>query len=147
MAPTQPVSDTTEQNPEIPRMRSDAAWGLALGILGGLLLGSALHSSLFHAALLGAGFGLIFGSIFSKRASSAGAGLIWGLSSALLLWFLVLAISMMKIGGHDAGVMLEEARGRFPELAAYLLCLGAPPDWFWAFAGDTAGIPPSRAFV
>ncbi|MGA8528561.1 MAG: hypothetical protein WB622_02535, partial [Acidobacteriaceae bacterium] len=107
MAPAQPASDKTEQNPEIPRMRSDAAWGLALGILGGLLLGSAIHSSLLHAALLGAGFGLIFGSIFSKRASSAGAGLIWGLSCALLLWFLALAISMMKIGTHDAGVTLE----------------------------------------
>lgn len=126
MAPAQPVSDKTEQNPEIPRMRSDAAWGLAVGIMGGLLLGSAIHSSLLHAALLGDGFGLIFGSIFSKRASSAGAGLIWGLSCALLLWFLALAISMMKIGAHNAGVTLDGARGHFPELAAYLLCLGGP---------------------
>jgi uncharacterized membrane protein YagU involved in acid resistance len=126
MAPTQPAFGTTEQKPEIPRIWSEAAWGLALGILGGLVLGSTLHSSLLHAALLGAGFGLIFGSMFSKRASSAGAGLIWGLSSALLLWFLALAISMMKIGTHDASLMLEEARGRFPELAAYLLCLGGP---------------------
>ena len=126
MASTQPVSVTTEHNPEIPRMRSDAVWGLALGIVGGLLLGSALHFSLVRAALLGAAFGLVFGSTFSKRASSAGAGLIWGLSSALLLWFLTLGASTMNIGGHDAGVMLGEARRRFPDLAAYLLCLGAP---------------------
>jgi uncharacterized membrane protein YagU involved in acid resistance len=126
MAPTQPASDTTERKPDIHRIRSDAAWGIALGILGGLLLGSALNSSLLHAALLGAGFGLVFGSMFSKRASTAGAGLVWGLSSALLCWFLVLAVSMMKIGTHDASIMLNEARGRFPELAAYLLCLGCP---------------------
>jgi len=126
MAPIQPTSAKTEQKPEIYRIWTDAPWGIAPGIVGDLLLGSALHTSLVHAALLGAAFGLISGLMFSNRASSAGAGLVWGLSSALLLWFLAVTISMMKVGSHDAGVMLEEARGRFPDLAAYLLCLGCP---------------------
>ena len=97
-----------------------------MGIAGGLLQGSILHSSLLIAALLGGGFGLVFVLVFSKRASSAGAGLIWGLSSALLFWFLILAASMLKLGTHDSNVMLEDARGRFSTLAAYLVCLGAP---------------------
>jgi hypothetical protein len=76
--------------------------------------------------LLGGAFGLVFTVVFSQRASSAGAGLIWGLSAALLFWFLVLAASMLKLGTHDSNVMLDDARGRFSELAAYLVCLGAP---------------------
>ena len=104
----------------------DMCLGLLVGIAGGLLQGIVLHSALPSAALLGGVFGLVFTVVFSKRASSAGAGLIWGLSGALLFWFLVLAASMLKLGTHDSNVMLDDARGRFSELAAYLVCLGAP---------------------
>ena len=104
----------------------DMCLGLLVGIAGGFLQGIVLHSALPSAALLGGVFGLVFTAVFSKRASSAGAGLIWGLSGALLFWFLVLAASMLKLGTHDSNVMLDDARGRFAELAAYLVCLGAP---------------------
>jgi hypothetical protein len=97
-----------------------------VGIAGGLLQASLLHSPLLSGALLGAGFGLAFSLVFSKRASSAGAGLIWGLGAALLCWFLLLAASMLKFGTHDSATMLDHARGRFQQLAAYLICLGAP---------------------
>jgi hypothetical protein len=106
--------------------RKDACIGLLVGVAGGLLQGNVLHSSLPGAVLLGAVFGLVFTLVFSKRASSAGAGLIWGLSAALLFWFLILAASMLKLGTHDSGIMLDDARGRFRELASYLVCLGAP---------------------
>jgi hypothetical protein len=33
---------------------------------------------------------------------------------------------MLKLGTHDSNVMLDDARGRFSALAAYLVCLGAP---------------------
>ena len=108
------------------RMWYDTWIGILVGTAGGLLQGMMLHSSLLHAALLGAAFGLVFGLVFSKRASSAGAGLIWGLGSALLFWFLILAASMLRLGTHDSNVMLEDARGRFSALAAYLVCFGAP---------------------
>ena len=125
MAAAQPVV-TTLNAPASRRMWNDAGLGLLVGIAGGLLQGSILHTSLFSATLLGAGFGLVFDLVFSRRASSAGAGLIWGLSAALLFWFLVLAASMLRLGTHDSNVMLDYARGRFSQLAAYLVCLGAP---------------------
>jgi hypothetical protein len=99
---------------------------LFVGIAGGLLQASLLHLPLLSGALLGGGFGLAFSLVFSKRASSAGAGLIWGLGAALLFWFLLLAASMLKLGTHDSATMLDHARGRFQPLAGYLICLGAP---------------------
>jgi hypothetical protein len=120
----QPLVVTVNERAASRRLWNDM--GLLTGIAGGLVQATILHSSLFRGTLLGAGFGLIFGLVFSKRTSSAGAGLIWGLSSALLFWFLTLAASMLKLGTHDANVMLDDARSRFSELAAYLICLGAP---------------------
>jgi hypothetical protein len=114
------------KTPASRRVWNDVGLGLLFGIAGGLLQAAVLHSSLLSGSLLGAGFGLIFGLVFSKQSSSAGAGLVWGLSSALLFWFLALTASMLKLGTHDSNVMLNDARGRFPELAAYLVCLGAP---------------------
>lgn len=126
MATVQPVLTTLNETATSRRMWNDAGMGLFVGMAGGLLQGAMLHCSVVIAALLGAVFGLVFGVIFSKRASSAGAGLIWGLGSALLFWFLVLAASMLKLGSHESSAMLEHARGRFSVLAAYLVCLGAP---------------------
>jgi hypothetical protein len=97
-----------------------------VGIAGGLLQASILHSPLLGGASLGGGFALAFSLVFSKRTSSAGAGLIWGLGAALLFWVLLLAASMLKLGTHDSATMLDNARGRFQQLAAYLICLGAP---------------------
>ena len=108
------------------RMWYDTWIGILVGTAGGVLQGRMLHSSMLGAALLGSAFGLVFGLVFSKRASSAGAGLIWGLGSSLLFWFLLLAASMWRLDTHDSNVMLEDARGRFSALAAYLVCFGAP---------------------
>ena len=136
---------TTLSEAEAPttlRMWYDTWIGLLVGTAGGLLQGMMLHSSLLRTALLGAAFGLVFGLVFSKRASSAGAGLIWGLGSALLFWFLVLATSMWRLGTHDSNVMLEDARGRFSALAAYLVCFGAPVG---VVLGIRGGILPDRS--
>jgi hypothetical protein len=103
-----------------------ASQAFLVGVAGGLLQAGILHSPLLSGALLGGGFGLVFSLVFSKRASSAGAGLIWGLGAALLFWFLLLAASMLNLGTHDSATMLDSARGRFQQLAAYLICLGAP---------------------
>jgi hypothetical protein len=119
------------------RMRSDAALGLLAGLVGGVLQSSVLHLSLINNALLGIGFGVVFGIVFSKRATSAGAGLIWGLSAALLLWFVTLVVGSPMADVQDSNCMLILARSRFPELAAYLICLGAPTG---LVLGITAGI-------
>jgi hypothetical protein len=126
MATAPPLFATLDQTDASRRVWNDAWLGLVVGGAGGLLQGSILHSSLLSATLLGAGFGLVFGLVFSKRASSAGAGLIWGMSSALLFWFLILAAGILKFGTRDSNGILDDARGRFSILAAYLVCLGAP---------------------
>jgi hypothetical protein len=124
-----------------------------VGIVGGLLQASILHVPLLSGALFGGGFGLAFSLVFSRRASSAGAGLIWGLGAALLFWFLLLAATMAKLGAHDSAAMLDHARGRFQQLAAYLICLGAPVGLVLGIRGgflQDASRPPfhrSRAIV
>jgi hypothetical protein len=110
---------TPAQKPFTPSTRiTDATLGVALGIAGGIA-----HSPHLESAFLGAGFGLLFAIVFAKRCSSAGAGLIWGLSSALLLWFAKQGVTHFL---HGSGSMLENARNRFPDLAFCLICLGLP---------------------
>src|SRR5271168_5038816 len=55
--------------------------GLGVGAAGGALRSAILTSPLTHGVLLGGLFGLAFGLFFAKRATSAGAGLIWGAAS------------------------------------------------------------------
>ena len=124
MPAMQPIITAPERTPVTSFVWSDILLGLLLGIAGGLLQATILHLSLISSSLLGAAFGVVFGLVFAKRASSAGAGLIWGISSALLLWFVMLAVSMA--GKSESASMLQNARLRFPELVAFLLCLGFP---------------------
>jgi hypothetical protein len=126
MVSTQSAVPAPQQKFLISGVWSDAALGILVGISGGLVRGTLLQSPLLHAALFGGSFGLLFGFFFAKRASSAGAGLIWGLSSALLLWFMMPIGAMLLRPVHDSGTMLEDTRKRFPELVSYLMCLGMP---------------------
>jgi len=100
---------------------------LAVGGLGGMLGSLLLATSLIQGLLLGGLFGLVFGLLFARRASSGGAGLIWGISCALLLW-IVFPAGLMPLFTHAGHSMarISDARSRFPELVAYLLCLGMP---------------------
>ena len=111
-----------------------AAWvwiepllGLGLGAVGGALRSALLTSSLAHGVLLGGLFGLAFGFFFARRATSPGSGLIWGVGAALLMWVMIPAgiVPMLEGSGRAMG-MLSDARAQFPELVAYLLCLGMP---------------------
>jgi hypothetical protein len=123
----QPVMPIAQQESIFGRPVGDAALGLAIGTCGGLAQGAILHASLVHSSLLGAAFGLLFGLFFARRASTAGAGLIWGLSAALLLWIAVPTLAtVLHLRGHQFSSMLADTRNRFPQLAAYLLCLGMP---------------------
>ena len=117
----------------LPQLRSDhartRAWtdaglGLAVGLCGGLLLGHLLHQPWLHFAAMGGCFGVLFAVLFARRAVSPGAGLIWGLSAAVLVWYLLPSRSLLLHPGTMN--MLDEARQRFPELVGYLLCLGMP---------------------
>ena len=119
-------------NPQLESSVVEPAWiepilGLGLGTVGGALLSALSTTSLLRGLFLGGVFGLAFGLFFARRASSPGAGLIWGLSSALLLWIMLPAgiLPILAGSGRSMG-MLNDARAEFPELVAYMICLGMP---------------------
>ena len=105
----------------------DALLGLAVGAAGGALGSVFLTSSLVSGTVLGSLFGLAFGLFFAHRATSSGAGLIWGLGAAFLLWLVLPAgILPLLIGSGHSMAKLADGRDQFPELVAYLICLGMP---------------------
>lgn len=105
----------------------DALLGFAVGGAGGTLSALFLHSSIATGTMLGAVFGLAFGLFCAHRANSAGAGLIWGLSAAFLGWLVLPAGFVPWLTGSARGIaQLADARERFPELVACLICLGMP---------------------
>ena len=105
----------------------DALLGLSLGAAGGIVRSALLMTSPVHGMLIGALFGLAFGLFFTHRTTSPGAGLIWGVGATFLLWLTIPAgIQPLLVGpGHPMN-MLSDARAHFPELVAYLICLGMP---------------------
>lgn len=113
------------KTPTLGRM----ALGLATGAVGGALgaVFAGLASSLL-GALLGGVAGVLFVLLAGARATSPGAGLLWGLAFALLLWLAGSAgvLSRWTAGPGAASGMLDAARSHFPGLVALLLFLGAP---------------------
>jgi uncharacterized membrane protein YagU involved in acid resistance len=101
--------------------------GLFVGALGGALQSTLLSLPLINSVLPGAALGFVFGLFFAHRATTPGAGLIWGLSCAFLLW-LVASAGMQSLVSSSAWpmAMLADARERFPQLVAYLVLLGMP---------------------
>ncbi len=76
---------------------------------------------------LGAVFGLLFGLVVAARAVTVGAGLVWGLAYALLLWLVGPAGLLGQLGEDAAQMgMLDTARAHFMDLVAYLIFLGLP---------------------
>jgi uncharacterized membrane protein YagU involved in acid resistance len=105
----------------------NALLGLFAGLAVGLLAKTVLRSWTARDLFLAAFFGLIFGLFFSKRTTSPGAGLIWGLGFAFFLWIAIPAgLGPLIAGFGPSGSMLRDAQEHFPELVAYLVCLGMP---------------------
>lgn len=107
--------------------RTDVVLGLMVGLVGGAVQSVALGTSLTHGMTTGGLFGLLFGVFFARRATSAGAGLIWGLAAAFLMWLVFPAglQPLYSAGGHSMAA-LSDAQEQFPLLVAYLVCLGMP---------------------
>jgi hypothetical protein len=100
--------------------------GMGVGALGGALQSTLLATSLPAGIVCGALFGVVFGCFFSRRATSPGAGLIWGVATALLFWMVVPeGILSLRRSGSSAA-MLGDARADFPQLVGLLICLGMP---------------------
>jgi hypothetical protein len=97
-----------------------------LGALGGAA-GRALLGSAFEGGpALGAGYGLLFCVLAARRARTPGAGLVWGLGFAFLLWLTMPLGLLAAAGDGQAMGMLDLARARFSSLVAYVLLFGAP---------------------
>ena len=101
--------------------------GTSVGIVGGLLESRVVDISAAHGIVLGGIFGLLFGMFFAKRATSPGAGLIWGLAAAFLVWVIGPAgMKMLISGSGHSGMMIQDAMDKFPELVGHLIFLGMP---------------------
>jgi hypothetical protein len=125
----------------------DALLGLLVGGAGGALGSVLLRSSLVRGMVLGALFGLAFGLFFAHRATSSGAGLIWGLGAAFLLWLVLPAGILPWLAGSRHGMAkLADAREQFPELVAYLICLGMPVGVALGVCGSLRGKLKSQPF-
>jgi hypothetical protein len=95
-----------------------------MGAIAGTL-GQRLLSAPGTGGLIGAGFGALFAFLAAPRATTPGAGLIWGLGFSFVLW-LALPVGVLAPSGMGGMGMLDVARSRFPYLVAYVVCFGAP---------------------
>jgi uncharacterized membrane protein YagU involved in acid resistance len=102
-----------------------------VGSLGGIVTSILIATPLIMSFALGATYGLLFALLVARRANSIGAGLLWGLGYALLLWLIVPAGFITTVG-HMSQI-LANVHAHFPTLVAYMLCTGLP-------LGLTAGI-------
>ena len=95
---------------------------VAVGAVGGLLT-SGLSP---FGVVLGALYGLVFALLATERATSPGAGLLWGLGYTLVLWLAFPAGIFPLFQGMPHMGMLDAARAHFHDLVAYLLYTGVP---------------------
>jgi hypothetical protein len=129
-------------------LRIEPLLGLALGASGGLLESALLKTSLFSGGLLGIAFGLAFGLFFAQRATTPGAGLVWGLGSSFLLWILTSGgfFHFVATTGRSA-MTLQNAQGHFSQLVAYVLCLGMPVGVGLGVRGGFRAPRPEKKFA
>ena len=108
----------TAQTVAAAKSRIEPLLGLATGVLGGAIQSKILSASMSHSILLGGIFGLAFSLFFARRATTPGAGLIWGLGGALLLWFVIpTGIDVLLLRSASSTTMLNDAQARFPSLS------------------------------
>jgi uncharacterized membrane protein YagU involved in acid resistance len=118
-----------------PRTNSTLAIGLISGTIAGLFVALAIQAGLVPLLTLGAGYGVLAALLVAPRATSPGAGLLWSLGYALLLWLLGPLGLFPLFEPASATGMLDLARARFPDLVAYLLCFGLLPGLIFGMSG------------
>jgi len=122
-----------------PRM-IEVLLGLCVGAVGGALQGVLLSALVAPSLLFGLLFGAAFALLFAKRATSPGAGLMWGLAFAVLTWIVFPAgIVPLMARAAASGSMLHDARERFPQLVSFLVCLGMPAGLTLGLWGELRG--------
>ena len=127
MSASESLAALTIQTKPRSWVRIEPALGLVTGLGGGMVQSLALGTPVTHGLAVGGLFGLVFGIFFARRATSAGAGLIWGLSAAFLMWLVFPAgLRPLFAAGFHSMAALGDARDEFPLLVGYLVCLGMP---------------------
>ncbi|HEX8801054.1 MAG TPA: hypothetical protein VF772_20695 [Terriglobales bacterium] len=108
-------------------LKAESVIGLAVGLAGGALQSAVLGIALTRSLLVGGLYGLAFTILLGQRTRTAGAGLIWGLASACLMWLVFPAgLGPLFSRGFHSMAALGDARDQFPLLVGYLVCLGMP---------------------
>lgn len=148
MAQATPLSVLPQQRDFFSSRIAAGIIGVLVGALGGTLERVLSPGLSLQSILQGAAYGLIFAVLFGPRAKSPGAGLIWGLGYAFLLWVAVPAgILPVATGAMPSMGMLSTAQRRFPELVAYLICFGMPLGVALGLLGLCSGPVRSRYSV
>ena len=97
------------------------------GLLGGLTLMASVQATVITGPVLGTLYGVVFALLFCSRAQGPGAGLLWGLGYALLLWLAVVTVILRLVEARVTSLdQLQTNRDNFPDLVGYILCIGAP---------------------
>jgi uncharacterized membrane protein YagU involved in acid resistance len=118
-----------------------------IGVIGGAACSAVVTVSLPASLMLGGIYGLVFAVLCHRRAVSPGAGLIWGLGFALLLWLVVPAGVVPVIAeGISAIGRVDSLRAQFPQLAAYVLLFGMPLGMVLGIWGGLQARPTQVAF-
>ena len=98
---------------------------VVVGAAGGWLCAQVAHAA--AGPIVGALYGLVFSVMAAPRATTPGAGLVWGLGYAFLLWLAIPAgVLPVAMRAMPAMGMLDTARLHFPELVGYVVCFGMP---------------------
>jgi uncharacterized membrane protein YagU involved in acid resistance len=97
-----------------------------VGGLGGIGAAAVGLSSPQTGIILGILYGFGFALLASPRTITPGAGLLWGLAYALLLWLANPLGSSAVIMAATPDTMLDALRARFPALVGHVLCFGMP---------------------
>jgi uncharacterized membrane protein YagU involved in acid resistance len=108
--------------------RLTLAAGTAIGALAAFVLAhlGLLKGGSGLALLIGGLTGALFALLTCSRAVTPGAGLLWGLAFAFVLWLAGPAGGLLQLVAHESMGMLDSARAHFPELVGYLVVFGAP---------------------
>ncbi len=117
------------------------------GVIGGAACSAVVTIPLSASLMLGGIYGLVFAVLCHRGAVSPGAGLIWGLGFALLLWLVVLAGVVPAIAeGMSAIGRVDSLRAEFPQLVAYVLLFGMPLGMVLGIWGGLQVRPTQAAF-
>src|SRR5947209_3221656 len=122
--------------------------GLIVGGAGGFAAMFVTHGTGLAWLFTGAVYGAVFGCLFARRCVRPGAGIVWGLGYAFLLWIAIPVTLVPLMRGEMAAMgMLESARFHFQDLVAYVTCFGAPLGLAMSFRASPHQFSLSRALT